>query len=220
MSEFITLSASDGHKFSAWYSPPQGKPKAGLIVIQEIFGVNDHIRDVTNRFAKEGYLAVAPALFDRYERNVDIGYTEADVAKGRSFMPGFDWDKALLDIDATRVSLSSLGSIGVTGFCLGGSLAWLSACRLNFKAAVCYYGGAISKFAKEKPLCPTIMHFGTQDANIPMSMVEEIKAAQPKVPVFMYEAGHGFACDQRGSFNEAARDEAWKRTLTHFGKLL
>jgi carboxymethylenebutenolidase len=216
MSEFVTLSASDGHKFSAWYAPPQGRPKAGLVVIQEIFGVNDHIRDVTNRFAKEGYLAVAPAIFDRIERNFDIGYSEADVARGRAMMGKFDWDKALLDIEAARTSLSSLGAIGVTGFCLGGSLAWLAAARLNFKAAVCYYGGAIAKYAKEKPLCPTIIHFGTQDANIPLSMVEEVKAAQPKVPIFMYEAGHGFACDQRGSFNAAARDEAWKRTLTHF----
>src|SRR5271168_5358898 len=98
MSEFITLSASDGHKFSAWWAPPQGKPRAGLVVIQEIFGVNNHIRDVTNRFAKEGYLAVAPALFDRQERNFDIGYGEADVAKGRGMIPAFDWDKALLDI--------------------------------------------------------------------------------------------------------------------------
>ena len=220
MAEFITLSATDGHKFQAWWAPPQGKPKAGLVVIQEIFGVNSHIRDVTERFAKEGYLAVAPALFDRVQRNFETGYTEADVAKGREIMGKVDWDKALLDVDAARASLSSLGSVGVVGFCFGGSLAWLAAARLKFNAAVCYYGGRIAKDAKEKPLCPIILHFGTQDQNIPMSAVEEIKAAQPKVPVFMYEAGHGFSCDQRGSFNKAAHEEAWKRTLQHFGRFL
>lgn len=220
MAEFITLTASDGHKFHAWWAPPQGKPKAGLVVIQEIFGVNSHIRDVTERFSKDGYLAVAPALFDRVQRNFEVGYTEPDMAKGREIMGKLDWDKALLDVDAARASLSSLGSVGVVGFCFGGSLAWLAAARLKFNAAVCYYGGRIAKDAKEKPLCPTILHFGTQDQHIPMSAIEEIKAAQPKVPVFMYEAGHGFSCDQRGSFNKAAHEEAWKRTLLHFGKFL
>jgi len=220
MSEFITLSASDGHKFQAWWAPPQGKPKAGMVVIQEIFGVNNHIRDVTNRFAKEGYLAIAPALFDRYKRNFEVGYTEPDIAAGREIMGKVDWDKALLDIEAARVSLSSLGSIGVVGFCMGGSLAWLSSTRLPFKAAVCYYGGQVAKYAKEKCLCPTIMHFGKQDQGIPMTTVDEFKAAQPKIPVFLYDAGHGFACNERGSFNQVAADEAWKRTLMHFGKFL
>ncbi len=152
------------------------------MVIQEIFGVNSHIRDVTERFAKEGYLAVAPAMFDRIQRGVDIGYTEPDIAKGRELMGKLDWDKAVLDIEAARASVASLGSIGVTGFCFGGSAAWVAAARLKFNAAVCYYGGAVARFKNEKPLCPTICHWGKQDANIPMSMVDEIKAAQPQVP--------------------------------------
>jgi carboxymethylenebutenolidase len=220
MAEFVTLTASDGHKFQAWWAPPQGQPRAGLVVIQEIFGVNSHIRDVTERFAKEGYLAVAPAMFDRIQRGVDIGYTEPDIAKGRELMGKLDWDKAILDIDAARASVSSLGSIGITGFCFGGSAAWVAAARLKFNAAVCYYGGAVVRFKNEKPACPTICHWGKQDANIPMSMVDEIKAAQPQVPMFLYDAGHGFSCDQRGSFNQAAHDEAWKRTLAHFAKFL
>ena len=220
MAEFVTLTASDGHKFQAWWAPPQGKPRAGLVVIQEIFGVNSHIRDVTERFAREGYLAVAPAMFDRVQRGVDIGYTPDDVAKGRELMGKMDWDKSVLDVEAARASVASLGSVGITGFCYGGSVAWVAAARLKFAAAVAYYGGAIAKFAKEKPQCPIICHWGKQDQNIPMSMVDEVKAAQPQVPMFLYDAGHGFACDQRGSFNEAARDEAWQRTLTHFKKFL
>ncbi len=220
MAEFVTLTASDGHKFQAWWAPPQGNPRAGLVVIQEIFGVNSHIRDVTERFAREGYLAVAPAMFDRVQRGVDIGYTPDDIAKGRELMGKMDWDKSMLDVEAARASVASLGSVGITGFCYGGSVAWLAAARLKFTAAVAYYGGAISKFAKEKPHCPIICHFGKQDKNIPLSMVEEIKVAQPQVPMFLYDADHGFACDQRGSFNEAARDEAWQRTLAHFRKFL
>ena len=220
MSEFITLSASDGHKFQAWYSPPQGRPKAGMVVIQEIFGVNHHIRDVTDRYAREGYLAVAPALFDRYQRNFDVGYDDAGVAAGREIMTKMDWEKAMLDIEATRVSLASLGSIGVVGFCMGGSLAWLCATRLQFKAAVCYYGGKVSQYSREKPTCPVIMHFGKEDHGIPLTTVDEFKAAQPRIPVFLYDAGHGFACNERGSFNQHAADEAWKRTQAHFTKFL
>ena len=221
MSEFITLTASDGHKFKAWYAPPAGQPKAGIVVIQEIFGVNSHIRDVTERFAKAGYLAVAPAMFDRVQRDVDIGYTEADIAKGREIMGKLDWEKVPLDVEAARASVASLGSVGITGFCFGGTVTWVASARLKFNAAVCYYGGAIARFKNEKPIAPTICHFGKEDHGIPMTMVDEIKAAQPQVPMFLYDgAGHGFACDQRGSFNEAARDEAWKRTTAHFAKFL
>jgi len=220
MSEFITLSASDGQKFQAWYSPPQGTPKAGIVVIQEIFGVNHHIRDVTDRYAKEGYLAVAPALFDRYQPNFDVGYDDAGVAAGREIMMKMDWEKAMLDLEATRASLAALGSVGVVGFCMGGSLAWLCATRLKIKAAVCYYGGKVSQYAREKPTCPVIMHFGKQDHGIPLTTVDEFKAAQPRIPVFLYDAGHGFACNERGSYNQSASDEAWKRTQAHFAKFL
>ena len=220
MAEFVTLTASDGHKFQAWWAPPQGMPRAGLVVIQEIFGVNSHIRDLTERFAREGYLAVAPSVFDRIQRGLDIGYTEADIAKGREIVGKVDWDKVIVDVDAARMSVASLGSVGITGFCFGGSVTWVAAARLKFTAAAAYYGGAIARFAKEKPACPIICHFGKQDANIPLPMVDEIKAAQPQVPIFLYDAGHGFSCDQRASFNQAAHDEAWKRTLAHFMKFL
>lgn len=220
MGEFINLSAQDGHRFQVWWSPPPGNPKAGVVVIQEIFGVNSHIRDVTDRFAREGFLAAAPALFDRVQRGYETGYSPDEVAKGREIKGKVDWDKAMLDIGATRAALAKLGTVGVVGFCMGGSLAWLAACRLEFNAAVGYYGSDIIKYVAERPKCPTILHFGTQDQGIPLTDVEAIKAQHPKVTVNMFEAGHGFSCDQRGSFNKDAHEAAWKLTLAHFKKFL
>ncbi len=212
MAEFVSLIASDGHKFQAWAAAPMGKPRGGVVVIQEIFGVNSHIRDVTERYAHEGYLAIAPALFDRLHRGFEVGYAPDDIAKGRELVGRIDWDKAVLDVEAAHKAAAADGKVGIAGYCFGGSLAWLAACRLTFDAAVCYYGGQIARFAKEKPRCPVIMHFGRLDAGIPMTMVEEIRAAQPGVPIHLYDAGHGFACNQRASFDKTAYAEAWKHT--------
>ncbi len=216
MAEWVELTASDGHKFKAWRAAPQGKAKGAIVVIQEIFGVNHHIRDVTERFAREGYLAIAPALFDRYERDFDVGYGPEDRAKAMAFIPKLNIEKGLLDTEAARATVAGVGKIGVVGFCFGGTVAWLGATRLTFDAAVAYYGGQIAAMASEKPKCPVIMHFGEKDAHIPLSSVEQIKKAQPNVPVYVYDADHGFSCDERATFDKAAHELAWSRTIKFF----
>ena len=216
MAEWVDLTASDGHKFKAWRAAPQGKAKGAIVVIQEIFGVNHHIRDVTERFAREGYLAIAPALFDRYQRDFDVGYGPEDRAKAMAFIPKLNIEKGLLDTEAARAAVAGVGKIGVVGFCFGGTVAWLGATRLTFDAAVAYYGGQIAALANEKPKCPVIMHFGEKDAHIPLSSVEQIKKAQPTVPVYVYDADHGFSCDERATFDKAAHELAWSRTTKFF----
>jgi len=214
MREFTTLKASDGHEFAAYVAEPDGTPRGGIVLVQEIFGVNSHIRGVCDGFAADGYKVVAPAMFDRIERNVDLGYDPDSVAAGRELKGRMDWDSPLLDIRAAADTLSALKT-GVVGYCWGGSLAWLSATRLDgLSAAVCYYGGQINDFRDETPKCPVLMHFGTEDASIPMDAVEAIRAAQPDAAVHIYEgAGHGFNCDQRGSYDAASAATARERTM-------
>ncbi|MBI1214064.1 MAG: dienelactone hydrolase family protein [Alphaproteobacteria bacterium] len=216
MAAWVELTASDGHKFKAWQASPQGKAKGAIVVIQEIFGVNHHIRDVTERFAKEGYLAIAPALFDRYQRDFDVNYGPEDMQKAMQVVPKIDIAKGMLDTEAARAAVASAGKVGIVGYCFGGVVAWLGASRLKFDAASCYYGGRIAALKDEKPKCPVIMHFGSKDAHIPMTMVDEIRKAQPNVPIYVYDADHGFSCDERASFDKAAHDLAWTRTMKLF----
>lgn len=220
MAEWIELKAADGHTLKAWRAAPSGKPKGAIVVVMEIFGVNHHIRDVTERYAREGYLVIAPAMFDRYSRDFDVGYGPDDMAKAFAIYPKIDMPKAVLDIEAARAAVSSAGKTGVVGFCFGGTAAWLAATRLKFDAAACYYGGNIAGFATEKPHCPVIMHFGSKDTHIPMDKVEEIKKAQPNVPVHVYDADHGFSCNERGSFDKPAHELAWSRTTKFFAEKL
>lgn len=214
MGEFTTLKASDGHELTAYVAEPDGAPRGGIVVIQEIFGVNSHIRGVADGLAANGYRVVAPAMFDRIERDVNLGYSPDDVAAGRDLKGRMDWDSPLLDIRAAADALSGLKT-GIIGYCWGGSLAWLSATRLDgFAAAVCYYGGQINDFRDESAKCPVMMHFGTEDASIPMDAVAAIRAAQPDAAVHIYEgAGHGFNCDQRGSYDAASAATARERTM-------
>lgn len=221
MGEWISLTAADGHQLSAWRQSPSSAPKGGLVLVQEAFGVNHYMRGVAARFAELGYEVVAPAMFDRYERGFEVGYSQEEIARGIAFLPGVDWDKALLDVEAARVALSvSLDEtlsharrhIGVVGYCFGGSVAWLAANRLPFAAAVCYYGSRIPDFSDREPRCPLIAHFGRQDKGIPVERVEALIESYPDIPVYLYDAAHGFACDERGSFNQAAYDLAWQRT--------
>ena len=218
MGETIRLSASDGHEFAAYRADPQVAPKGALVVIQEIFGVNAHIRSVCDGFAAEGYAAIAPALFDRVERGVELGYDEPDRERGRGIRGRLDWDDVLQDVEAAADAVRPAGKtgvVGVVGYCYGGSVAWLAATRLNFDAAVSYYGGNVADFAAETPNCPVIMHIGDQDASIPAEKIDVIRNAQPDIPVYIYEgASHGFNCDHRDSFNEAAATIARRRTLT------
>ena len=220
MGEFIELSASDGHNLAAWRAVPPDTPRAGVLVIQEIFGVNSHIRDVADRFAALGYLAIAPAMFDRYERGFETGYGADDMVRARSLMTSLDWDLSLLDLEAARRSASAAGKVAAVGYCWGGSVAWLAAARLPIQAAVGYYGGQIERFKDEAPGCPVILHFGKEDGHIPLSAVDAIGVAQPQVPIYLYDAGHGFSCDQRASFNESAHALAWQRTLAFLARTL
>ena len=169
----LTLTASDGHKLGAYGADPSGQPKGGIVVIQEIFGVNHHIRSVVDRLAAEGYAALAPALFDRTQPNFQSGYTPDEVANARKFVANPDWDAMLRDTQAAIEELDDVGPLAIMGFCMGGTVSFLAACRLSgLSAAVCYYGGGIGRFADEKPKCPTQMHFGRKDAHIPMDVVE------------------------------------------------
>lgn len=219
MGKILTLTASDGHKFSAYRADPAGKPRGGIVVIQEIFGVNDHIRRVTDGFAADGYLAIAPALFDRIKPNFEVGYSENDIKVGREMKAKSDAEAALRDIAAARDAIKSVGRLGVVGYCWGGYLAWLAATRLDgFSAAASYYGGGIGSVANETPKCPVIMHFGEKDSAIPLTEVDKVREAQKgrNVEIHLYPAGHGFNCDQRGSYDADSARTARERTLAFF----
>ncbi len=220
MGSTITLTASDGFKLGGYRADPQGKPKGGLVVIQEIFGVNHHIRNVCDRFAAQGYASVAPAVFDRIQPDFECGYTPAEVEHARTFIPKIDWAKMMLDTAAAIGEVKSAGKVGIIGYCMGGTVAFLAAGKLDGLAcAIGYYGGAIAKNADVKPKVPTQLHFGDQDGSIPMTDIELIKEKRPDVEVYVYKgAGHGFACDERGSYSEAATNEALPRALAWLTK--
>ena len=220
MGQNIELKTKDGQTISAYKAEPAGKPRGGIVVIQEIWGVNSHIRDVADRYAKEGYLAIAPAIFDRIEPGVKMDqYTQETMQKGFGYMQKVDQDKALLDISAAVAEASKAGKVGVVGFCFGGRMAWLAASRVDgIAASVPYYGGGVPQLASEKPKVPVMLHFGEKDAHIPVASVEEFKKVHPTLPVYIYAADHGFNCDQRGSYDAAAAKLAQDRTLEFFRK--
>lgn len=215
MSESVSLHASDGHSLSAYVARTANQPIAGLVIIQEIFGVNAHIRSVADGFAKDGFLAVAPALFDRIKPGIELGYEGADVQTAMSLIPKIDVEKAVIDVAAAidYAAKATGKKVGVVGYCFGGSIAWLAATRLHPSAAVGYYGGQIGKYAVETPNCPVMLHFGRQDAHIPPTVAEAVHAAHPAVEIHWYDAGHAFNCDARASYNAAAAKEARQRTL-------
>lgn len=217
MGEFIQLTAADGHKFDAYLAQPNGKARGGVVIVQEIFGINAHIRSVADDYASEGYLAVAPALFDRIEPKVELGYEAEDIEKGRDYKGRCSDDGALLDIQAARETAAAAGKVGIVGYCWGGYLAWLATTRLDgFSAGASYYGGGIGAVAAEQPKCPVIFHFGEKDHAIPMEDVNKVKAAHPELAVNLYPAGHGFNCDHRGSYDATSARIARERTLELF----
>ncbi len=218
MPETLQLTASDGHTLSAYRADPDGTPHGAVIVIQEVFGVNKHIRDVTERWAAVGYTAIAPALYDRWEPGFEVGYEPADIERGRAHKAtaNENLDQVMMDVDAARAAVADAGRIGVVGFCWGGFVTYLSACRLNIDAASGYYGGGIHGVADETPKCATELHFGDSDASIPLTDVDIVRAKQPGVDIYVYEAGHGFHCDMRGSFDPRASDIAGMRTTQLF----
>lgn len=222
MGQDVTLTSSDGFKLGAYRADPKGAPKGAVVVIQEIFGVNHHIRAVTDRLADEGYVAIAPAVFDRMEKNFQTGYSPEDIAKAREMVGKADFPAMLRDTQAAIDAVKGAGKVGITGFCMGGTITFLAAAQLSgLSAAVAYYGGQIAKNVDLKPKVPTMMHFGEKDAGIPMPDVELIKSKHPNAEIFVYEgAQHGFHCDERASYDKKSAEVAYKRTLEFFAKNL
>ena len=223
MGETVTIQAVDGHELSAYVARPLEDPIAGLVVVQEIFGVNRHIRSIADSYAKDGFFAVAPALFDRVERGVELSYEGEDGKKGMALLQKMDIVKALADVDAALAfARKETGKkVGVIGYCFGGLLAWLSATRLHPDAIVGYYAGRIGNFAAETPKVPVQLHFGRLDTHIPVEQVEAVRAAHPEVEIYWYEgAGHGFNCDMRASYTPQAAALARGRALAFLKKHL
>lgn len=219
MGQTITLKAKDGFEFSAYKAEPEGKPRGAIVVIQEIFGVNHHIKSVTDRYAALGYVALAPQVFDRAEKNFDVGYDQKSMEAGRAARGKVQTEALLLDTQAAIDYAKQYGKVGIIGYCMGGSVAFLAATRLDGLAgAVGYYGGQIAQSADEKPRVPTILHFGDQDQSIPLTDVEKIRKARPETPIYVYHAGHGFHCDERASFNAEAAQVAACRSQEFFLK--
>jgi len=217
MGSMIELVAADGFRLAAYRAAPAGTPRGGLVVAQEIFGVNSHIQSVCDGYAADGYLVIAPALFDRVRRGVDLGYSPEDIAAGRELKAGATIDLALLDVAAAQAAVSGAGKTGIVGYCWGGYVAWMAAARLpGLACAVPYYGGGMIEAIGEQPRCPVMMHFGDQDAILPVPGVERLRAAHPSHQVYLYAANHGFNCDQRGSYNAPAATLARTRTLAFF----
>ena len=215
MGEMLTLTAEDGFKLSAYRANPPGKPRGTLVIVQEIFGVNSHMKHVCDGFAADGYVTLSPALFDRVEPGYATGYSPAEIERGRNVRGKLGWDTMVMDLRAAVDEVRKVGlPIGVVGYCMGGSMAWLAATRIDGLAgAVGYYGGAVADFATERQRCPVLLHFGETDASIPKEHWDKIRAAHPEVPLHTYPAGHGFNCDERGSYHEPSARLARERTI-------
>lgn len=224
--ETLSLTAADGLVFPAYVARPEGRARGGIVVLQEIFGVNAHIRAVADSYAAQGYLAIAPSTFHRVQTGVELGYTPEDVAAGvklKAAMEGLPPPGALQDVQAAVNAAAQAGPVGVVGYCWGGLLTWRAACLLSgIRAAVPYYGGGMTAPAEvaRQPLCPVLAHFGDQDHAIPMAGVQAFQAAHAEVRVEIYPAQHGFHCDHRAAFNAAAATLARERTLAFFAEHL
>ena len=219
MGENIALTAADGFRLNAYRAKPAGQARAGLVVIQEIFGVNGHIRSVCDRYAQTGFLVVAPALYDRIETGIELDYLPDEVTLGREFKAKTEMAKVIQDVVAAADAAAEGGKVGIVGYCWGGLVTYVSACRLGDRLACAsgYYGGGIVDYLEEKPAIPLLLHFGTQDASIPLADVEKIRAANHQLSIHTYEgAEHGFNCDRRKQHHPEAAKLALDRTLAHF----
>ena len=213
MGEFTTLMARDGHEFNAWLAAPSGAPRGALVLAQEIFGVNRHIRAVADSYAAEGYVTIAPCLFDRVRRGIELGYSEADVQQGRGYRLQIPREKTLLDLSACINVVRHSGRVSILGYCWGGSLAYIAACELPVFCAISYYGGQIKDHLGKSPKRPVMYHFGEKDPHIPLSDVEKIRAADPNGIFHLYPADHGFNCDERATYDAPSATLARQRTL-------
>src|SRR5690606_31821398 len=218
--EFTRLMARDGHEFDAWLAPATSTPRGAIVVLQEIFGVNSHIRAVTEDFAAEGYVAIAPSLFDRVRRDVELDYSPPSVEQGRGYVLQLKEEQILADLTACINVVKRNGPVGVVGYCWGGSIAYLAACELPVNAAVSYYGTRTVQMLERKPRVPVQYHFGEQDQSIPPENIQKIRDAHPAGEFHVYPAGHGFNCDQRESFDAASAKLARERTLAFFARHL
>jgi len=221
MGQEIKVTASDGFQLGCYRADPIGAPKGAIVVIQEIFGVNHHIRSICDRLSKEGYVAFAPSIFDSIEPNFQSGYSPDEVQSAiQKFVGDPDWAGFLRDARAAIDAAKPVGRVGIIGFCLGGVIAYLAAARFtDLSAAVGYYGTGIVHFDDVTPKVPTQLHFGENDAHIPLTDVETFKAKQRGVEVFTYPgADHGFHCDERASYHRVSADIAWQRSLKFFEK--
>jgi carboxymethylenebutenolidase len=219
MGTMIELTAADGHKFAAYRAEPQGKPRGALVVVQEIFGVNSHVKQVADGFAADGYLAIAPAFFDRKERGIDLGYQQADIDRGRGIAMSLDWNNTIKDVDAAIANVKGAGKVGIVGYCWGGTVAWVAAARAaGLVCSVPYYGGGIANMTDESPKVPVMFHWGETDHAIPMDAVRKVEAAHPSQQSYVYPSGHGFNCDHRGSYHADSAKLARGRTIEFLRK--
>ncbi len=228
MGSFIDLTAADGQKIPAYVARPDSPPKGGVVVVPEIFGVNSHIREVADGYARDGYLAVAPSTFHRVKPGVELGYSDADMQEGFGYKTAVDALPApgvMQDLQAAidHAAQESGGKVGIVGYCWGGLLTWQAACTLNgLSAAVPYYGGGMTapEESARQPKVPVLAHFADDDQWIPLDTVEAFKQAHPEVEVHVYKGHHGFNCDQRASYDAEAARVARERTLAFFAKHL
>jgi carboxymethylenebutenolidase len=219
MGSTIALTSSDGFQLSAYQAEPEGRPRGGVVVVQEIFGVNGHIRSVTDRYAAAGYLAIAPAIFDRERPGIELGYTDDDIAVGRDIARGtLDFQLVLADVAAAGAVASESGKVGIVGYCFGGLVAAAAAIHHAdmFSAAAAYYGGGTVGLIGQTPVVPLMMHYGEHDHAIPLDDVRQVIAAWPNAEVHIYDAQHGFHCDHRASFSAEPAGMAQARTYRFF----
>jgi carboxymethylenebutenolidase len=210
-------SRADGFVLDAYHVGPEDARHGGLVLVQEIFGVTGHVRELCDSFAVDGYEVIAPAFFDRQERGFEGGYDPEGVAKGRAYSEAAPWDQVQGDLQAAIEALK--GPVNVVGYCWGGAAAWLAACRCDGVAAASgYYGRRIPELTAETPRCPTILHFGKRDPSIPPEAIEQIRDAFPELPVYVYDAGHGFASDRRADYDPDSARLARLRTLQLFSR--
>ncbi len=216
----VKIVAKDGHEFSSYCAKPQGAPRGGLLVIQEFFGVNGHIRRVCDQYAADGYLALSPAIFDRVERDVELDYDEAGMNKGRELRVKLDLSKCMLDIQATIDVAAGAGKVAALGYCWGGSLAFIAAARLTGLAcAIGYYGAQIAAHADETPRVPVMLHYAEKDEYLPQSDIEKVRKAHPSITIYQYPGTeHGFNCDDRRFYEPKSAAIARDRTLAFLGK--
>jgi carboxymethylenebutenolidase len=210
-SAIVQLKAADGHSFDAYRAAPRGKPRGGIVVVQEIFGLTSHIEHVARQYAEAGYVALAPALFDRASRKAVFAYTEG--AAGMAIVEQLKREQTLLDVRASIDALATAGKVGLVGYCWGGALAYLAACHLPLSAAVAYYGAGLTKLLERTPKCPVMFHFGEQDTHIPAGDIEKVKKAYPLGHYYLYPAGHGFNCTDRDAYDAPSAKLALQRSL-------